>query len=89
MRPMKYLLAIACVAALAGCGDEVGPCHESDSRCEGNTVEVCDAKGEWKSLADCGELSRLARRPLVCAYVPATDGGVEGNTCIPEPPPTE
>lgn len=61
MRPMKYLLAIASVAALVGCGAEDGPCHESDSRCQGNTVEVCDAKGEWKSLADCGELSRLAR----------------------------
>jgi hypothetical protein len=50
-------------------------------------VEVCNAKREWRSLADCGELSRLARRPLVCAFVTADDAGViEGDTCIPEPP---
>jgi DNA-binding transcriptional LysR family regulator len=41
----------------------------------------------WRTLADCGELSRLARRPLVCAFVTSDDAGViDGNTCIPEPP---
>jgi len=83
---MKSLMVMACLVALAGCG-ATGPCEAGASRCAGNVVEVCDATGEWKALADCGELSRLARRPLVCAYVTADDAGVvEGDTCIPEPP---
>jgi hypothetical protein len=86
---MKHLLVLTCIAALTGCGEGDGPCDEGATRCAGNTVEVCDSKREWKALADCADVSRLARRPLVCSYVPATDGGVEGNTCIPEPPPTE
>ena len=82
---MKNLMVMACLVALAGCAE--GPCDSGASRCLGNTVEVCNAKREWRSLADCGELSRLARRPLVCAFVTSDDTGVvDGNTCIPEPP---
>ena len=82
---MKNLMVMACLVALAGCAE--GPCDPGASRCTGNVVEVCNAKREWRSLADCGELSRLARRPLVCAFVTADDAGVvEGDTCIPEPP---
>jgi hypothetical protein len=81
---MKNLMVMACLVALAGCAE--GPCDAGASRCTGNVVEVCDAKREWRALADCGELSRLARRPLVCAFVAADDAGViEGDTCIPEP----
>ena len=82
---MKNLMVMACLVALAGCTE--GPCDPGASRCTGNVVEVCNSKREWRSLADCGELSRLARRPLVCAFVTADDAGViEGDTCIPEPP---
>ena len=87
---MKTLVLMACLLVpLAGCGADA-PCEKGASRCTGNVVEVCDAKREWKALADCGELSRLARRPLVCAFVEADDAGVvNGDTCIPEPPASE
>ena len=81
---MKNLMVMACLVALAGCAE--GPCDEGASRCTGNVVEVCDTEREWRALADCGELSRLARRPLVCAFVTTDDAGVvDGDTCIPEP----
>ena len=83
---MKNLFLMALLMfAVVGCTEP--PCDPGASRCLGNTVEVCNSKQAWRTLADCGELSRLARRPLVCAFVTADDAGViDGNTCIPEPP---
>lgn len=82
---MKNLMMACLMVAAVGCAEP--PCEPGASRCEGNTVEVCNSKKAWRTLADCGELSRLARRPLVCAYVASDDAGViDGDTCIPEPP---
>jgi hypothetical protein len=81
---MVRILVGCLVFASGGCGEE--PCTAGESRCSGNTVEVCSAHKRWRVLADCGELSRLARRPLICAFVDGGTGGPPaGDTCIPQP----
>lgn len=66
------MLVGALVASqLAGCAE----CDAGETRCEGETLEVCDGDGAWQPLLPCAEWGDA------CCALP--DGGADCRAVCP------
>lgn len=70
-------LLIPVVLLLAGCPTPV--CEPMETRCNGQTAEICGSDGIWRVLMECEP------EGMVCCYMPQDDAGMpSGHTCLPE-----
>lgn len=77
---MARVLALLALL-VAGCPAPV--CRVNDTRCDGQTAQLCTAGGEWHPLADCAAAG--GRCELVQDEVNGQP--VEGHTCVPQEAP--
>ncbi len=77
---MKNLMAclIVFVIGLSGCRG-TDACTPNETRCNGNSAEICDSEQRWGAFMDCDQVGRYNAGTWVCAK-PEQDAGV---TCLP------
>jgi hypothetical protein len=82
---MSKLGLVIAVLMTAGCpGPGATRCPVGETRCTGEVAQICDPKGRWQTLLDCGRVSDLSSQPLVCGPVVVQDdevGRLEGHAC--------
>jgi hypothetical protein len=77
----RIVLMVALVVG-AGC-DGGDSCRPDETRCHGDTVEVCDAEGSWVHLADCRGVTASVEPSWQCCEVErSADAGVI-HACLP------
>lgn len=76
-------LLVAVAAAMAGCPAPV--CTTGATRCAMHqTVQVCDGRGQWRQVADCGEVQLHSGGEWACGQT--LESGREVSACLPESP---
>lgn len=76
---MRPTIIAALVAVLAGCPAPV--CSTLASRCDGQHAMLCDADGQWQTVADCDEVAASSGGEWTCQ--PTSSDGVEVHACLP------
>lgn len=76
---MKGTLAIAIALALGGCPPPV--CFTGAMRCDGELVQACDSRGQWRLVVDCADVARSSGSEWSCST--SLEDGREVNTCLP------
>jgi len=56
-------------------------CTSAQTRCVGNVAEICDSRGQWRTMTNCDEVE--GDSPFTCQTT--EDDGEEAHTCLPEP----
>lgn len=74
----RALAALTLLAA--GCPPAV--CLTAATRCDGERVEACDARGHWRIVADCADVARSSGGEWTCGE--AYDDGRHVHACMPE-----
>jgi hypothetical protein len=75
---MRALL-ITLSLLVAGCPPPV--CLTGATRCDGERVEACDGRGQWRLVADCVDVARSSGGEWTCGE--AYDDGRHVNACMP------
>jgi hypothetical protein len=79
---LSRIVMVAALMASAGCheGDD---CRAGKTRCRGETVEVCDASGNWVDIANCMNVTASEEPSWLCC--PVEDQGDAGavHACLP------
>lgn len=80
---MKALLiSIVVLGTVAGVGCPTPVCDPTETRCSGQTAEICGSDGVWRVLLDCP-----ADGMVCCAVEQDLDAGTpSGHTCLPACP---
>jgi hypothetical protein len=80
---MLKSLSVLLLVTLLGCPTPV--CDPTETRCSGQTAEICGSDGLWQTLLDC------PADGMVCCWVEAdpAEGTPAGHTCLPECPATD
>ena len=76
---MRAFLLLALVAGVS-C---IPVCQVEQSRCHGDSVQVCDANGRWQEVMDCADVVGPEGTAWLCGSLPDGDAGVT-NACLPE-----
>lgn len=77
---MKLLLAM-CALALCAC-EPVDHCRVNDTRCSGQTAQVCDSDQRWVEIMNCDEVAAQSGGTWTCRML--DDGS--GHACLPVEP---
>jgi len=72
---MRYLLIFALV--LTACPAGAPLCQHLQTRCAEDVAQICDARGRWEVVADCGDVE--GDFPFVCRV----DGDGD-HVCLPD-----
>jgi hypothetical protein len=80
---MQQTAILLAALAVASCRPTDG-CTPAESRCTGQTAEVCDSNGRWQTLADCDRVSEQSGAAFVCGATSLPEGGAPGYTCLPD-----
>ncbi len=84
---MKKLFgSLTLVVAFVGSGCPFGQyCRPTETRCRGNTVEICDSTEHWAKLMSCDEVGGEPAEQWVCCEISSEEQGktVKGHTCLP------
>ena len=82
---IRYVSAIVGLLVATSCRPTDG-CTPAESRCTGQSAEICDSNGRWQTLADCDVVSEQSGAAFVCGYTPLVVGsaGAGGYTCLPK-----
>jgi hypothetical protein len=76
---MRVLVCLF-LLALMGCPTPV--CDPTETRCVGETAEICGSDGLWRVLMECG-----GEGMVCCRIEQDLDAGVpSGHTCLPTCP---
>jgi hypothetical protein len=76
----KIVMGAALVVS-AACGGE--PCRAGDTRCRGETVEVCDPNGNWASIANCLDVTASEEPSWRCCAVDGLGDAGAIHACLP------
>ncbi len=71
------LAALFVLIVASGCpgGLDTYDCGEIRFRCAHNTMQLCNASGDWELYQDCGSVGET------CTNIPANCGGYAGPCC--------
>ena len=67
----KYWMYVVCLLpllAVMASKCESDNCTIADTRCGGNSVEVCDGTQNWAEWIDCGAISSQTGNEYVCCF---------------------
>jgi hypothetical protein len=88
---MKALVcAVFLSCSFSGCVDPV--CSPGETRCLGNSAQVCLANGQWREFENCGDVGRHSGGTWQCSPSSSMDGGVScsgGGFCAASEPTPE
>jgi hypothetical protein len=82
----KLFGSLTLVVAFVGSGCPFGQyCRPTETRCQGNTVEICDSTEHWTRLMPCDEVGREFAEQWMCCEVSIEEKGQTTweHTCLP------
>lgn len=81
MKNVFMMMLVVLVVLLQACA----VCTAQATRCSGNTAEICDSRGHWRTLMDCDEVEGESSFSCQQTMVEGESGeDEEGHTCLPE-----
>jgi len=71
------MLVLVLVVFASGCPSDLfdSGCGEIRYRCANNTMQLCNADGDWELYRNCGSVGQ------VCTTIPSRCGGYSGPCC--------
>jgi hypothetical protein len=78
---LSRMVVVAALMVGAGCDGD--PCRAGETQCRGETVEVCDADGNWASIANCLDVTASAQPSWQCCGVEREADAGAIHACLP------
>ena len=72
---IRWILVAA--FALLGCPNGAAVCTHLETRCAEDVSQICDSRGRWETVADCGQVE--GEFPFSCQEDDEGD-----HVCLPE-----